>query len=231
MSISIVGSLAWFVVTTMTYIGLPGLFLLMVAESFGIPPLPSEVILPFAGFLIADGVFGLEPTILVALAGGLVGAFAAYAVGRWGREWLARRSLGPLQFDPKSMARVDDWFARRGEVTVAVTRLVPVIRSYISYPAGFARMKPWKFGVYTLLGAIPFTLAFLYAGIRLEGSWTIIQGYFTVLNYAFIAAVILAAIYLLLVFTDQITWGWPPRRIPGPAKIKDDSPPARDETE
>lgn len=213
MTISIVGSLAWFVVTVLTYIGLPGLFLLMAVESFGIPPLPSEVILPFAGFLVAEGVFPLEWTIVIALAGGLTGAFAAYAVGRWGRDWIARRSLGPLQFDPKSMARVDDWFARRGEVTVAVTRLIPVIRSYISYPAGFARMTPWKFGAYTLLGSAPFTLAFLYAGIRLQGSWTIIESYFAAIDIAFIVLVVVAAIYLFLVFTDRITWGWPPRRV------------------
>ncbi|MFZ0700107.1 MAG: DedA family protein [Thermoplasmata archaeon] len=225
MTVSIVGSIAWFVVTTMTYIGLSGLFLLMAVESFGIPPLPSEVILPFAGFLVAEGVFGLDATIFVAVAGGLVGSFAAYAVGRWGRDWLTRRPLGPLRFDPKSMQRVDGWFARRGEVTVAVTRLIPVIRSYISYPAGFARMKPWKFGVYTLLGSIPFTLAFLYAGIRLQGSWTVIESYFTVLDYIFIAVVVAAAIYLLLVFTDQITWGWPPRRIHGSARAEEGSPP------
>lgn len=231
MTISIVGSLAWFVVSTMTYIGLTGLFLLMVAESFGIPPLPSEVILPFAGFLVAEGVFGLYPTIFVAVAGGLVGSFAAYAVGRWGREWLARRSLGSLSFDPKSMARVDGWFTRHGEATVALTRLVPVIRGYISYPAGFARMKPLKFGVYTLIGSIPFTLAFLYAGIRLEGSWTVIQSYFTLLNYVFIAAVVLAALYLLLVFTDQITWGWPPRRVRTPGSPPEGAPSPEDRTE
>lgn len=225
MTISIVGSLADLVITVMTYIGLPGLFLLMAVESFGIPPLPSEVILPFAGFLVAEGVFGLDATIFAALAGGLTGAFIAYAVGRWGREWLARRTSGPLHFDPKSMARVDDWFARRGEVTVAVTRLVPVIRSYISYPAGFARMKPWKFGVYTLLGSIPFTLAFLYAGIRLQGSWTIIQSYFGALDIVFIALVLAAVVYLLLVFTDRITWGWPPRPIPRSSRPDKGSPP------
>lgn len=223
--ISIVGSLVWFVVTVMTYIGLPGLFLLMAIESFGIPPLPGEVILPFAGFLVAEGTFGLDATIFVALAGGLTGAFCAYAVGRWGRDWILHRSIGPLKFDPKSMARVDDWFARRGEITVALTRLVPVVRSYISYPAGFARMKAWKFGVFTLLGATPFTLGFLYAGIRLQGDWTVIESYFALLDLVFIGLVIAAVIYLILVFTDQITWGWPPRRIRPAAPSDGDSPP------
>jgi len=225
-TLSIVGSLVWFVITVMTYIGLPGLFLLMALESFGIPPLPSEVILPFAGFLVAEGVFGLGATIFVALAGGLVGAFAAYAVGRWGRTWLTTRSFGPFRLDPKQIARVDDWFARRGELTVAATRLVPVIRSYISYPAGFARMKPWKFGVYTMLGATPFTLGFLYAGIVLQGDWTVIEGYFQLLDIVFLGLVVAGAVYLVLVLSDRITWGWPPKRVrPEPGPEGDASPP------
>ncbi len=145
---SIVGTVADVIVTILTTVGLAGLFGLMVVESFGVPPLPSEVILPFAGFLVATGVFPLGPTIAVALAGALVGAFIAYAAGRWWRERVTQIGIGPIRLEERHLVRMDDWFARHGEVTVALARLVPVVRSYISYPAGSARMPPVRFGVY-----------------------------------------------------------------------------------
>ncbi len=203
---SIVGTLAAWVVDVISAIGLPGLFALMAIESFGIPPLPSEVILPFAGFMIVSDPtsFPLVLTIGVALAGSLVGAFIAYAAGRWARERVTGMGLGPIRLEARHLARMDRWFARHGESTVAVARLVPVLRAYISYPAGSARMAPGRFGLYTLLGSIPFTLGFVYAGMVLRDRWDTIAHYFTYLDYAFVALIALAVVYLLYLYVAKV---------------------------
>lgn len=199
------------VITALTVGGLPALFLLMVVESFGIPPLPSEVILPFAGFLIALGSFSWPGAIAAAVGGQLVGSFIAYAVGRWGRAWLTRPGAGGLRLDPKHLAAMDRWFARRGEPTVLVARLLPVVRSYISYPAGGARMEPTRFGAYTLLGVIPFTTALLYAGFVLRSHWDAIVPYFRIADYAAIAVIAVGFVYVLLRWRGYVSAGWPPR--------------------
>ena len=125
MTFSLIGSLVEGITVFLGAVGLPGLFLLMTVESFGIPPIPSEVILPFAGFLVAEGTLPLGPTIVVAIAGGLVGAFAAYAVGRWWRSRLVNFGVGQLRVREGDLVRMEDWFARHGEPTVAVARVIP----------------------------------------------------------------------------------------------------------
>lgn len=192
--------------------GLAALFGLMAVESFGFPPLPSEVILLFAGFLIASHAFDPYSAFAAALAGGVVGSFVAYAVGRYARGWLFPK--GPrrrLPLNESHLESMDRWFARHGEGTVGVSRLVPVLRAYISYPAGAARMDPLRFGVYTAVGAAPFTAAFLYAGFVLGSDWSAILPFFNLLDDLALAGVAAFAIYLLLRWTDRLTPGFPPR--------------------
>jgi membrane protein DedA with SNARE-associated domain len=212
MPFSLVGSLVGLVTFVLTTIGLPGLFALMVVESFGVPPLPSEVILPFAGYLVAEGTFSFYGAFAVAVVGGVVGAFAAYAVGRWWRHHLDRIGIGSLRLHPKHLAAMDRFFAEHGEATVGLARLVPVVRSYISYPAGSAEMSPVRFGAYTVLGLAPFAAAFLYAGIALRSHWSVIESTFGWLNYVLAGLVVVGGVYLYLVVTDRMTPGWPLRR-------------------
>jgi membrane protein DedA with SNARE-associated domain len=220
---SLVESVINLVVTVLRAGGLIGLFALMVVESFGLPPLPSEVILPFAGFLVGVGTFPLAPTIVVALGGALVGAYIAYAVGRWWRDRLTRLRIGPLGLEERHLVRMDRWFARRGEVTVAVCRCIPVVRAYISYPAGTARMPPVRFGAYTLAGSIPFTLALLYAGIELGQHWTAVEADLAPLDYVVYAALGVAVVYglILLARARRVARANPP---PAPAEPKSPGP-------
>ncbi|HLN51306.1 MAG: DedA family protein [Thermoplasmata archaeon] len=211
MVFSLVGEVVNLIVWILQTIGLPGLFVLMMVESFGIPPIPSEVILTFSGFLVAEGIFPLPGAIAVALVGGLVGSYVAYALGRWGREKITGIGLGALRIEPSHLERMDRWFSRHGEVTVALARLVPVVRSYISYPAGTARMEPVRFGIYTTVGSTPFVLVLLYAGIVLRSRWATITSYFTLLDYAFGALAGLAVVYLVLLVMGWVEPGWPPR--------------------
>ncbi|MCI4372966.1 MAG: DedA family protein [Thermoplasmata archaeon] len=213
MTFSIVETVVSLIVTILTVGGLAGLFALMLVESFGVPPIPSEIILPFAGFLIATGVFPLIPTVVVALAGALVGAFVAYAVGRWWRAHLVRIRIGPFGLEERQLARMDLWFSRHGEVTVAICRCLPVVRAYISYPAGTARMPPVRFGTYTFVGSLPWTLALIYAGILLGDRWTVVQTYLQPLDYVVYAAIVIGAIYgvVLVLRARKAVAAAPPR--------------------
>jgi membrane protein DedA with SNARE-associated domain len=197
----------------------------MAVESFGLPPVPSEVILPFTGFLVYEGTFSFGAALAVALAGGLVGAYAAYAVGRWWRHRITDLGIGHLRLQQRHLDRMDRFFARHGELTVGVSRLVPVIRSYISYPAGTAQMEPVRFGAYTLLGSIPFAVALIYAGIALQSDWTVVSTYFSVLDYVLIALVVTVVAYIALQIAGVLAPGWPPRRPP----VASASPPAETE--
>jgi membrane protein DedA with SNARE-associated domain len=209
-SLPLIETVVSVITTVLTVGGLAGLFGLMVVESFGIPPIPSEIILPFAGFLIYDGTFSWPGALAAAWGGGLVGAFAAYAVGRYGRQYLL---TGPrwLRLDPRHLDAMDRWFARHGEGTVVLARLLPIIRGYISYPAGTARMPPVRFGVYSFVGSLPFTTGLLYAGFLLRDHWTVIESYFRVADYFAIAGIALALLYIALVWRGVLTTGFPPR--------------------
>ena len=175
-----------------------GLVALMFFESFGIPPLPSEIILPLAGSLVVLDGWSLPAVLAAALLGGVLGAYAAYAVGRWGRQWVTNPKLGILRLKPEHLATVDGWFARRGEATVGISRLLPVIRSYISYPAGTARMEPTRFGIYTVAGSFPFTLALVYAGVVLGQHWSDVVATFRYLDFAALGVLAVLVTYIVL---------------------------------
>lgn len=131
-SIPIIETVVSVITRVLRWGGYPGLFGLMTVESFGIPPIPSEVILPFTGFLVAMGLMTFGAALSTAVAGALAGCFIAYAVGRWGRDWITTRAPARLRLDPRHLARMDQWFAHHGEAMVAMARLMPIIRAYIS---------------------------------------------------------------------------------------------------
>ncbi len=230
MTFSVVESLVNLVVWVLTTVGLPGLLALMVASSFGFPPVPSEAILPFTGFLIADGTFSLGWALAATFAGILIGSYAAYAVGRWWRDRITRIGVGRLRLEPRHLERVDRFFARHGESAVAIFRNVPVLLSYISYPAGTARMSPTRFGVYTLVGSLPYTLAFIYAGFVLRSNWVTVSSYFAYLDIPFFALLAFVVVYLVLQVAGVLAPGWPPRRAhragPTASAVQETSPPS-----
>jgi membrane protein DedA with SNARE-associated domain len=211
-SFSLIETTVGWITLFLGVVGLPGIFAMMTVESFGIPPLPSEVILPFSGFLVAEGAFSLGAAFAVALAGGLAGSFIAYAIGRWWRHRMVDKGVGALRLRSEDLDRVDRWFAQHGDATVGLCRLLPVIRSYISYPAGTARMNPTKFGLLTVVGSIPWTFGLLYAGYLLGSNWQVVLRYVQPLDYLFGAALVILVLYLVLVATGHVAPGWPPRR-------------------
>ena len=182
--------------------GIPGLFALMVVESFGVPPLPSEVILPLAGFLVWEGAVGLggipftwTTVVVSAVVGGLVGAFCAYYVGQVLGIAVIHRAGSRLGLSHRDLVRAERFFQRRGPVTVCLARLLPVMRAYISYPAGAARMDPGRFALYTVIGSTPFTIALVYAGFLLRQNLGVLVGLFNILDV--VGAAILVALLVL----------------------------------
>jgi membrane protein DedA with SNARE-associated domain len=166
----LVGLLAGFIVATISGGGYLGIVLLMAIESACIP-LPSEIIMPFSGYLVFTGRFDL---LLVATAGALgcnLGSAAAYAVGYFGGRRLVERWGRYLLLSRHELELVDHFFARFGGITVFVCRLLPVVRTFVALPAGIARMPQLKFHLYTFLGSWPWCYALAYVGFRLGEQW------------------------------------------------------------
>jgi membrane protein DedA with SNARE-associated domain len=150
--------------------GIVLVFVLMAAESCGVP-FPSEVIMPFAGFLAAQGHIGLVGAILAGTLGNVAGSLIAYALAaRFGRPLL----LGPgrrIGISPAHLDLADRWFERHGLVAVLVGRVLPVVRTYISFPAGLARVDPVRFTVLTAVGALPWCIALAAGGYAIGANY------------------------------------------------------------
>ena len=162
--------LAGIITATIATGGYPGLVLLMAIESACVP-LPSEVIMPFAGYLVSTGRFSL---VLAATAGALgcnLGSVVGYESGRRGGRPRAMRYGRWLLIGPGELDLADRFFARYGAAAVLVGRLLPVVRSFIAFPAGVARMRLVPFHVYTFLGSWPWCFGLAWVGMRLGDRW------------------------------------------------------------
>jgi membrane protein DedA with SNARE-associated domain len=164
-------------------------------------PFPSEVIMPLAGwFLIEAKGHGYEYLLLAGFygaLGNLIGSLVAYYVGLWGgRPFLMRYGRWVL-ITPREIDFADRWFSRYGEITVFATRLLPVIRTFISLPAGIARMNVWRFSIFTFLGAFPWSVGLAWIGYLLGENWEDISNYMRPVSIPIgIAVVLLAAFFV-----------------------------------
>jgi len=155
-------------------IGWPGVVVMMAIESACIP-LPSEIIMPLAGwFLVEDRGRGVEWLLLAAFCGALgnlIGSLAAYAVGAWGGRPLLLRFGRYVLISREEIDRAEHWFARYGDRAVFISRVLPVVRTFISLPAGVARMNVWRFSVLSFVGSFPWSLALAWGGFLLGENW------------------------------------------------------------
>jgi membrane protein DedA with SNARE-associated domain len=184
--------------------GLPAIFLLMALGSACIP-IPSEVVMLFAGFAVADpGSSGahhhltMVGVVLVGLLGTLVGSWVAYAVGRGGRLELFERHGHLVHMGPAQIDRADRWFQRYGQPTVLFGRMIPLVRAFVSLPAGIARMPLGRFTVLTTIGSIPWVLALALLGHALGSEWTTVRKAFEYVDYVVLAAAVLGVVYLVV---------------------------------
>jgi len=173
-----------------------GVFLLMVLESACIP-VPSEAIMLFAGFSVSEGEMTLFGIVAAGVLGNLVGSWIAYAVGYYGRlDLLEKNKL--IHISPKHLKWADDWFARYGNATVFFSRMLPIIRTFISLPAGVAKMPFWRFSAYTLLGSIPWVLMLAIVGEKVGDNWEDWRHKLGYLDYVVLAAILVGLGYWLL---------------------------------
>jgi membrane protein DedA with SNARE-associated domain len=179
-----------------THYGYLAVFLLMLAESACIP-IPSELIMLFGGALSAGAVAGAHPSlagiIVAGVLGNVVGSYVAWAVGKYAGQAAVRRWGRRVGIREGEIDRAAAWFERHGAAAVLIGRVVPVVRTFISLPAGFAAMPPVRFGVYTTLGCIPWTAALGIAGYYLGANWQSVANGFHGPTYA-IAAIVVVAI-------------------------------------
>ena len=192
----IVGSLTKRVLSAVGVYGPLATFALMIFESMG-APLPSEIIQPFAGFLSATGRMNFFWAVTAGVAGNMVGSWASYYIGLKGGRGAVIRYGRFVGIKKKDLTRAEGWFARRGAATVFICRMLPLVRGFVSYPAGAARMNLVKFSAYTFLGCVPWVAGLTYAGYALGNHWQEIDVYIHYLTYAVAGALVIIAGYLL----------------------------------
>jgi membrane protein DedA with SNARE-associated domain len=200
---SITDSLVTFATDFIRTGGLPAIFVLMTLESACIP-IPSEATMLFAGFAVADAAatgghhLTLIGIVAAGVLGNLVGSWIAYAVGYFGRIELLEKHARKLHIKPAQLARADAWFERYGDVSIFFSRMLPVIRTFISLPAGVARMPFWRFTVLTLLGCVPWVLALALIGQGVQSRWIDWKDKLAYVDYLIVAAVLLGIAYAIV---------------------------------
>ena len=194
---SITDPLVNFATNVVGDLGLPGVFVLMVLESACIP-IPSEATMLFAGFNVAEGEYSLLAATLVATLANVVGSWIAYAVGYFGRVDLIEKHGGKLFIRRHHLDVADRWFARHGEATVFFSRLLPIVRTFISLPAGVAKMPFWRFTLFTFLGCLPWMFALTFVGQQVGDRWDQWKDKLHYVDYAVAALIVLAVVYLVV---------------------------------
>jgi membrane protein DedA with SNARE-associated domain len=176
--------------------GVSAVFILMALESACLP-VPSEAIMLFAGASVADGELTLFGVVVAGVLGNLAGSWAAYAAGYYGRlELLEKNRL--IHISHRHLEWADRWFERYGSATVLFTRMLPIIRTFISLPAGIARMPFWRFTALTLIGCIPWVLMLALIGRSVGENWEQWRDHLHYVDYAVIVAILAGGAYLLI---------------------------------
>ena len=185
-------------------LGYIGVLIAMTIESAAIP-LPSELILPFAGWSVARGI--AEPltsapwsywgAVIAGVAGNTAGSLLSYAIGAYGGRPLVARYGRYVLISAHDLEVAERWFARYGEATVFFSRMLPIVRTFISVPAGVARMPLWRFVLFSILGAIPWVMLLVWGGMLLGDHWLDLKHSLKGLDYL-VAAAIVAAIGLFI---------------------------------
>lgn len=192
----LIAKLGLFVISVISTLGYFGVMMLMAIESACIP-LPSEVIMPFSGYLVHTGQFDLW---LVALTGALgcnVGSAIAYEIGYYGGRPLVERYGSYVLLGQHELEWTDRFFARFGDATVLISRMLPVIRTFIALPAGIGRMPRLRFHIYTFIGSFPWCLGLAYLGMKAGQHWDYLGKYFHQFDKVIGAIILIGVIWFV----------------------------------
>lgn len=191
--------LGFWIIKVINLLGYPGVFILMVLESAGIP-FPSFITMPFAGSLVNQKRFNFYLLVLLGTLGNLTGSLLAYWIGWWGQEAVVRKIIKKwgkyILFSESKFNKSEEWFRGHGQSVVFVARLIPVIRAFISLPAGIAKMNLTKFIIYTTTGSFLWSLFLTYIGMVLGNNWKAIEVYF----HRFDLVIIIISIFTVILF-------------------------------
>jgi membrane protein DedA with SNARE-associated domain len=202
---AIITVLSRFVINTISTFGYTGILLTMAIESACIP-LPSEIIMPFSGYLVTTGQFTMLGVTLAGAIGNVLGSIVAYYGGVWGGRPFVERYGPYVLVSHKDLDMADRWFAKYGEAAVFFSRMLPVVRTFISLPAGVARMNFPRFVIFTFLGALPWCYLLAYIGVKMGEEWEHLRDYFHQFDIVIGLSIALAVGYFL--------WShWPKRSL------------------
>ncbi len=180
-------------------LGYPGILLLMALES-ACMPVPSEIVMPFAGFLVSEGTTSMSfwGVVLVGSLGCTIGSIVAYVAGFYAGRPLILRYGRYILLREKHLAASEKWFAKYGDKATFFARLTPVIRTVISLPAGIAKMNFKKFVLYSFVGSVPWNIMLTYVGFWLGPNWESIKGIFRYLDVLVVVGIIAVVVYYVI---------------------------------
>ena len=190
----IIAIVATWIISVISTMGYGGILLLMVIESACIP-LPSEIIMPFAGFLVFKGELTLWLVALAGAVGCVIGSIPAYYVGMYGGRPLAEKYGKFILLSKNDLDMADRLFAKYGEIIIFIARLLPAVRTFIAFPAGVARMNMPKFIMYTFIGSLIWCWLLAYAGMKFGEHWDNLKVYFHEFHYVIIVAGVIFLIW------------------------------------
>lgn len=214
---AVLTGIAGWAVGIMEWMREPGVALLILLENL-FPPIPSEVVLPLAGFTASRGTLSLLAAIIWATAGSVIGAIILYYVGKvLGRERTRKIMEWLPLVNPADVDRTEKWFDKHGPKTVLIGRVVPIFRSLISIPAGVTDMKMRTFVALTTIGSLVWNTALIYAGYALGENWGVVEGYVGILSKVVIVLVLLALVWFVFVHLRARRAGAPATGVDGSA--------------
>lgn len=178
-------------------IGYAGIFVLMILESM-IMPIPSEAVMPFAGMHVIDGQFTLAGVIFFSTLGSIVGSLISYYLGYYGGRPLVERWGKYLLLNKHHLDVTEKYFTKNGEITIFISRFIPIVRHLISIPAGTGKMNIWKFCIYTIIGAAMWNAFLTYVGMKLKDNWEVVLKYSSVIDIVVVALLGILFIYTFM---------------------------------
>ena len=195
-----------FAIYLINSLGYWGVFIGMTLESACIP-LPSEIIMPFSGFVVWQGTTNMTllGITLIGALGNLLGSLIAYFVGLKGGRPLLEKYGKYILITPRKLELADQWFERYGYEAVLISRVLPIVRTFISLPAGISHMDLKKFVIYTFAGSLPWCFVLGYIGVQLGPRWEIIKGYFHILDVIVVVGIIAFLGYIIYKYKNKVT--------------------------
>ena len=189
----ILGSITNLIIHIISTLGYPGVFLLMAMHSAAIP-VPSEVVMPFSGFLVSQGRFNYFAVVIVGTLGNLAGGSIIYVLAMHGGRKLIEKYEHYVFVSSSDLERVEKFFHKFGSFAIFLGRCLPIVATFISIPAGLARVKYWKFAVFTFFGAIIWNFLLVYIGMKLGQNWTVLRDKLHNFELVILALIIVGAV-------------------------------------